>query len=77
MTLITTSLSSGTFSTRQAHLGMSEEGAIPLGELPEVAESILQPLESVATGWLPGCLIVFAISVVISIGKRANRQPSE
>lgn len=56
----------------QAHLSSKEEGAIPIGELPEVAASILQPLESVATVWLPGCLVLFAISLIISLGKRRN-----
>lgn len=56
----------------QAHLGKGEEDAIPRGELPEVSEKLLQPLESIATIWLPACLVLFAISVVIAIGKRGK-----
>ncbi|MDP7063205.1 MAG: hypothetical protein QF489_09790 [Planctomycetota bacterium] len=54
----------------QAHLGPGEEGAIAHGDLPGVSEEILQPLESIATVWLPGCVAFLVISVVISIGKR-------
>jgi hypothetical protein len=55
----------------QAHLGGGED-AIPRGELPQVSEAILQPLESIATVWLPGCLVVFVISLIISLGKRST-----
>jgi len=55
----------------QAHLSSGPE-AIPVGDLPEVATAILSPLTAIATVWLPGCLAMFVVSLVISLGKRGR-----
>jgi hypothetical protein len=48
------------------------EEAIEGGKLADVASGILAPLESVGTVWVPVCLAMVVISVVISIGKGRN-----
>ena len=48
------------------------EESIPIGDLPEVAEGILKPLEAVGTVWVPICAVMFLISAVMSLGQRRN-----
>jgi|FLOH01.1.fsa_nt_gi hypothetical protein len=58
----------------RAGLKPGVEESIAVGALPAAANAILQPLESVATLWVPICLGMLLVSVVISIGKRDSSQ---